>query len=121
MKFLVYNRIGRDEVGRRERGVIPYIRNRWLLRRVSRPVPGLGVSHVQFPMAHAMGYFLSPFGLDVSEELQVSAWEIPGLRALPHGRGSARGLGWLQWKESQAGWRVRFGDHTERSNRRDGA
>jgi hypothetical protein len=23
---------------------------------------------MQFPMAHAMGYFLSPFGLDVGEE-----------------------------------------------------
>jgi hypothetical protein len=106
--------------------VTRYKRNRWLLRRVFRPVPGLGVSYVQFPMACAMGYFLSPFGLDVSEELQVSAWEIPGLRALPrafanYGRGSARGLGWLQWKESQAGWRGLFSDHTERSTRRGGA
>jgi hypothetical protein len=25
---------------------------------------------MQFPMAHAMGYFLSPFGLGVSEESQ---------------------------------------------------
>jgi hypothetical protein len=43
-----------------ERSVTAHKGNRWLdLRRAFRPVPGLGVSHLQFPMAHAMGYSLS--------------------------------------------------------------
>jgi hypothetical protein len=47
-----------------ERSVTVYKGNRWLdLRRAFRPVPGLGVSYLQFPMAHAMGYSLSPSGL----------------------------------------------------------
>jgi hypothetical protein len=47
-----------------ERSVTAHKGNRWLdLRRAFRPVPGLGVSHLQFPMAHAMGYSLSPSGL----------------------------------------------------------
>src|ERR1700689_5102156 len=40
--------------------------------RAFRPVPGLAVSHLQFPMAHAMGYFLSPFGLAVTEKSQAT-------------------------------------------------
>jgi hypothetical protein len=60
-------------VGRMEPSVTAYKGNRWLdLRRAFRPVPGLEVSYLQFPMAHAMGYFLSPSGLDVSEESRVS-------------------------------------------------
>jgi hypothetical protein len=59
-----------------EQGVTPYWSNHWLdLRGAFRPVPGLGVSHMQFPMAHAMGYFLSPSGLDVGGKSQVTATE----------------------------------------------
>jgi hypothetical protein len=92
------------------------------LRRVFRPVPGLGVSYVQFPMACAMGYFLSPFGLDVSEELQVTR-----ASGGPDGMGCDSLAGDMiacptrQGKKSQAGWRGLFSDHTERLNRRDGA
>ena len=32
-----------------------------------RPVPGLGASHMQFPMAHAMGYFRVPSMFDSSK------------------------------------------------------
>jgi hypothetical protein len=61
------------------------------MRRVFRPVPGLGVSTNNHSLkAVPQGYFLSPFGLDVSEEPRV-------------------------------GWRVQFSDYTERSNRSDGA
>jgi hypothetical protein len=47
-----------------EQDLTGYKRIHWLdLRRAFRPVPGLGVSHLQFPMAYAMGYFLPPSGL----------------------------------------------------------
>jgi hypothetical protein len=31
--------------------------------RPFRRVPGLGIYYTQFPTAHAVGYYLSPFGL----------------------------------------------------------
>ena len=61
-----------------------------------RPVPGLGVSHMQFPLANAMGYFLSPFGLDVSEACHFF------LARTPH-RGPWYNL-FLPWNGGFAGW-----------------
>jgi hypothetical protein len=52
-----YGSLGKRRLSIKETG--------WLdSRRAFRPVPGLGVFHMQFPMACAMGYFLSPSGLD---------------------------------------------------------
>jgi hypothetical protein len=44
------------------------------LSQLFRPVPGLGASHLLFPMAYAMGYFLSPSGLGIAKKSHRSAW-----------------------------------------------
>jgi len=48
------------------------------LRWAFRPVPGLGSLTGSFPMAHAMGYFLPPYGLDVGEGSQTRSQEVSG-------------------------------------------